>query len=134
MELLNTPFVFVLVILTVAAFYDAGREKIPNGIILAGAISGCLALGFSFPARFFLGLIFLFPLFHFRAFGGGDVKLLALMAGWLGWHCFLTEFFFGLLFAAVPAFCLLIRKKHEKIPMAPFFMAGHLLSGILGIS
>lgn len=81
--------------LVIAAVSDVVRYEIPNwvSVVLAvGYILIALLNGAGFAqlashvmagaAVFALGAV----LFYFRAFGGGDVKLLAASAVWVGWH------------------------------------------------
>ena len=64
-----------------------------------------------------------------EAMGGGDVKLLAVLALYLGW----AELFLTLL-----AGCLLglawaaVRRKKDAIPFGPFLAAGAVLSAAFG--
>lgn len=86
-------FIFPLLLL-VAAASDVARYEIPNwvsvvlvlGYLFAGGLGGVpLAhLGTNLltgVAVFAVGAV----LFYFRVFGGGDVKLLAASAVWVGW-------------------------------------------------
>lgn len=44
-----------------------------------------------------------FPLFHFRMIGAGDIKLMAVMAGFLGIQAGIRTIFYGLLIGAAMA-------------------------------
>ena len=85
----------VLVLLLVgAAAVDYRSHRIPNGLVLSGAL---YAVTYStvlppwpngtilFPlAGLGLGLLLFLPLYLLRAMGGGDVKLLAMVSAFLG--------------------------------------------------
>jgi len=128
---MNEAVAYPLVFLSAAALTDTKTGTIPNLLILFGAFPALFIVGNSFLLRFFLGVLILFPLFFFRFFGAGDIKLCALVVGWIGWHAFLPQLFLGFLAASVPALILFLRKKHEKIPMAPFFLTGFVLYQIV---
>lgn len=129
---------FILSFLTAASFYDAKRTVIPNLLILAGAFPGAFLCGSGFLIRFILAAVCLYPFFILHLFGAGDIKLCALLIGFIGWKDFLPAAFFSFLFASVPSLALLLKKygpgcrscpagvfQHcGKIPMAPFFTAG----------
>lgn len=81
--------------LAVAAVSDVARYEIPNwvsvvlacGYFLVALLNGAgiTQIGLHLAAGavvFAVGAV----LFYFRAFGGGDVKLLAASAIWVGWH------------------------------------------------
>lgn len=85
-------------ILLLAAWSDARRFLIPNmyPLLLVGLSALALATGFPFIgpawshlAHFAIALVVGMALFHFRWFGGGDVKLYAAVALWFplgaGW-------------------------------------------------
>lgn len=80
-----------LVALT-AAFWDIRKGKIPNALIAAGLICGGIFQIVRFGVLgsvFFLGsallpVVLFSGLFYFRMIGAGDVKLLAVLGGFLG--------------------------------------------------
>jgi prepilin peptidase CpaA len=87
--LITVPLV---VLLCLAAWYDAKSFRIPNAIIVTGVTLGIAlnsfvpaGLGFSSAAiGMLLGLIGLFPLYLLRIWGAGDVKLMAVVGAFLG--------------------------------------------------
>lgn len=92
------------VLMLVALTFDVVKRRIPNGLILAGLVTGLalrLAGGWEslVPglAGAGLALVLTFPLFALRAMGGGDVKLFAVVGMFLGPQGFL----FALLASAV---------------------------------
>jgi prepilin peptidase CpaA len=73
------------------AVSDARTHRIPNRLVLAGLVAALLlrALWGLGPlwhgvAGLLIGLAFGFPLFLLRAFGGGDVKFLAVCGAFVG--------------------------------------------------
>lgn len=85
----------MLLILGAGAFYDVREHRIPNWLVLSGIIFGIL-LEFSGSEKplegllFFLRLIIVtgvfFLLFLCRMIGAGDIKLIALICGFLGFQ------------------------------------------------
>lgn len=102
--------VILLIVLT-AAFWDLRKGCIPNRLIYIGLAAGAairaFSLGFFGIIVFLVGTIFALVLpgglFYFRMIGAGDVKLLAVLGGFLGIrdYCvfFMTALFFGGIFA-----------------------------------
>ncbi|SEU02922.1 prepilin peptidase [Lacrimispora sphenoides] len=86
-------YVILLLILGAGAFYDVREHRIPNWLVLSGIILGIL-LEIPGPENPFGGLLFLlrlvivtgifFLLFLCRMIGAGDIKLTALICGFLG--------------------------------------------------
>ncbi|WP_313152457.1 A24 family peptidase [Lacrimispora sp.] len=86
-------YVILLLILGVGAFYDVREHRIPNWLVLSGIILGIL-LEIPGPENSLGGLLFLlrlvivtgifFLLFLCRMIGAGDIKLTALICGFLG--------------------------------------------------
>ncbi len=90
---MNSVGVFVLAaLLLVAAWGDIQRHRIPNSLIVTGLVlaitlgawragfSGLLSAG----GGFLLGLLIFLPFYLLRALGAGDVKLMAVVGGFLG--------------------------------------------------
>lgn len=78
--------------LTVAAVHDLRRRRIPNWLTLTGVVTAVLSNSIleagigSWPALagIAVALAVMLPLFGMRAIGGGDVKLIAMVGGFLG--------------------------------------------------
>ncbi len=95
------------VLATVAFAMDLRRQKIANIWILSGWIWGCsvqiLFYGQAGAVQFFSGagtpVLWLFFLFYFRMLGPGDIKLLSVLGGLLGYraviYLIVLSFFFG---------------------------------------
>jgi len=79
-------------LLLTAAWHDIKSHRIPNLLILAGALTGVFLrawlegwLGVALAIEGFLvGLVVLLPFYIFRMLGAGDVKLMAMVGVYLG--------------------------------------------------
>lgn len=85
-----------------AIWHDVRSRKIPNRLIVCGALAGVLlhtllpagsglfntppgGLGILYSlAGFIVGLLFLLPFYALRALGAGDVKLMAMVGAYIG--------------------------------------------------
>lgn len=99
-----------------AALWDWRRGKIPNRYLviwgvffLAASIRQERLLWFIVGAG--AALLLLFPLFFFHMMGAGDIKLMALLCGWLGLFPGLRLIFYGLFSAAIWSFFYMMRKR-----------------------
>jgi leader peptidase (prepilin peptidase)/N-methyltransferase len=134
-----TPFVFgVFVILLAITLIDIGKMEIPNGLTIAlipfaiGAIwlnpeitllsRGIGAAAVSLP-------MLIFALAIRGAFGGGDIKLMAVCGFMLGWQSTIPAIFIALVTGGILALAMLKLKKAEKKSKIPF--APHLCLGIM---
>ncbi|MEW6601474.1 MAG: prepilin peptidase [Nitrospirota bacterium] len=145
-------FVFVSA-LTVIFFIDLDHQIIPDvitlpGILLAVAMgstilpdplseNGLLGLkgslaGFAAGGGFFyLVAILGRAVFKKDAMGGGDIKMMAMVGGVLGWKGVLTTTFIGSLFGSLIGISLIILKGREwgsRIPFGPYLATGVLIS------
>lgn len=85
------PTISLVALLAGAVFFDLRERRIPNALVLTGAL---LALALSLlPAGIglaaslkglALGLVLLLPLYLIRVMGAGDVKLLAMVGAFVG--------------------------------------------------
>jgi leader peptidase (prepilin peptidase)/N-methyltransferase len=72
---------------------------------------------------------------HREGMGLGDVKLLAMIAAFIGFWPAILSLFFGVLLATAYAVILLVRGKAEaasKLPLGSFLCIGGLLSALFG--
>ncbi len=58
-----------------------------------------------------------------EAMGGGDVKLMGMVGGFLGWQGAIMTFFLGAIIAAAFGIALLLRRRQRVIPFGPFLSA-----------
>lgn len=67
--------------------------------------------------------------------GGGDIKLMAMLGGFLGWKGVLLTTFLGSLSGSViGVFLMIIHKKDRKhkIPFGPFLVLGSMITLFYG--
>lgn len=123
-------------LLTVISLLDHDTMEIPNGLVLACMVPAAAAV-FAFPSvtlperciGFFCvsAVLFLITLAVPGAFGGGDIKLMAVLGFYLGWKMCLTAFFLAILAGgAYGIFLMAFRKRSGKDHFAfgPFLCAG----------
>ena len=150
---------FVLTLCASAAFCDVRTGKISNAFALAGICTGlCLSLGGTVPAAAgdavlptppgthilsltglpgsILGagipLLFGFPLFHIRALGAGDVKLLMAVGSIIGSNAILPFLMACIVCGAAIALPILIAGRDRKARFhfsIPILMAAMLYAG-----
>lgn len=63
-----------------------------------------------------------------ESMGGGDVKLLAMIGSFLGWHLAVLTFFIAPFFGAVVGIYILVYKKSHLIPYGPFLSLAAFVS------
>lgn len=126
-------------ILAAVAFSDGKTRKIPDGLVAAAGALGMISIPF-FPeislaariAGFFsvstvlLAIALIVP----GAFGGGDIKLMAVCGFFLGWRMSFQAFFWAILMAGVYVVWLLIVKKAGR--RVQFAFGPFLCMGIFG--
>lgn len=121
----------------VAALNDAEEMKIPNWISIALVVLFPVAafhFGYS-PAQFAISLglgiavlIVCFALFAFNVFGGGDAKLLAASAPWVGLAGILPFLIKVFLMGGLLALIVLMFRNMPILPVfarAPWLMRAH---------
>lgn len=91
MQIDAARFIFLLSVIVVAVAHDIRLRKIPNHIVVAGALIGVASSvlpGAIGPAQSLgglgLGLAMLLPMYALRVMGAGDVKLMAAAGAFLG--------------------------------------------------
>lgn len=143
--------------LIVITFIDLEYQIIPNGITLSGiplalvfgstilpdpfsradllgfkaSIIGVLLGGGLFYIIRVLGTL----VFKKEAMGGGDIKMMAMAGGILGWKGVLLTTFIGSLAGSIIGISLILKKGGEwgsRIPFGPYLAFGTVLSLILG--
>ncbi len=110
----------VLILTAGGVYMDLKREKVSNCWILFGAILGicwgicCFGIAgiLRFTVGFLFPLILMYPLFYIRALGAGDLKLLAIVGGFLGareiFGCVIFSFCSG---ACLALIILIVRRN-----------------------
>lgn len=135
--------VVMLLMLAVMSVIDYEKKIIPNGLVLIGLLCGLVYyIGLfvlkgrdSFPiigGRLFAGFgflaVFLIIALLSKGIGGGDIKIIGLLAAVCGYTIVMGT----LMWALILSFCvaiglLLLRKKNKKdeIPFGPFLFMGY---------
>jgi len=120
----------------VVTFIDLEHRIIPDGITLPGIVLGLLLgplvlkIGFVDSLLGVIvggGLFFLIAVASRGGMGGGDIKLIAMIGGFIGWKGVLLTIFLGSAFGSAVGIGLMIFKgMHRKtpIPFGPFLVAG----------
>lgn len=107
-------------LLVIACFYDYGKGRIPNLLLVAmfvvGWIDGICCEGIRaiifFPLECVVMMLLLYPLFKIGALGAGDVKLYGICAGYFPREKFLFFFFLSLLIAAMFSLIKMIKESN----------------------
>lgn len=146
-------FAALLSILVVAALIDWRHMEIPNGLIIAILVLGVIQLAASIFTGLFgswtsyviglfaggLPLLLIALLCRLilkkEAFGGGDVKLMAVAGLVIGWKLVITSYVIGIITGAIFGVILLAtgkKKRGDEIPFGPFLSLGIAASVFFG--
>ena len=129
----------ILIAITVI---DFDTMTIPNGLVIALMVPAFLCF-FAFPDVGILSRVIgifavslpmlLLTLFITDAFGGGDIKLMAVAGFMLGWPNTLLATFIGLVLGGIVAVIILARKTKEKhMAFGPYLCIGIMTAMIFG--
>ena len=134
----------LLTLLLIITQIDQQTMEIPNGLVIACIVPAVMAV-FAFPnVKIMERLIGIFsvslPLFAITlavpgAFGGGDIKLMAVIGFFLGWKMSLTAFMLAVFSGGIYGIGLLLSKKKgakEQFAFGPFLCAGTALTLFVG--
>jgi leader peptidase (prepilin peptidase)/N-methyltransferase len=142
-------FALLATALLIVSCIDLAHTIIPDAITLPGIVVGmCTSLWLT-PVgvrNAVLGVVLGGGLFLLMAvlsvvilkregMGGGDIKLIAMLGAFLGWHAVLvTIFLAAVLGACVGLALILLRRKGRKepLPFGPFLALGALLAMVWG--
>lgn len=122
-EALNSPIeLLLLLVLLLAIVNDLYNRKIPNGLILfglVGSLIGQLLLpqGFVFTqwaVGVFAGFICFFPLYILRGMAAGDVKLMMVVGGFVGFPLVLTAALYSFVAGGIMAILIVLSKGQFK--------------------
>lgn len=111
------------------AWYDIREQRIPNWWCVCACVCGLWVTWQSappgeglWPAVFYIARILAvtavwFPLFHLRMMGAGDIKLMALIAGYMGFKTGARVVLYGFIIGAVLAFLkmLIYRNLYQRL-------------------
>ncbi len=138
--------------LVVITFIDLDFQIIPDRITLPGIPLGIIAgslllpdpfmrstlLGYKASIAGFLvggGFFYLVAVLSKGGMGGGDIKLMAMVGGLMGWKSVLLTTFLGSLSGSVVGIFLMVvkgRGRKSKIPFGPFLALGAVISLYFG--
>jgi len=133
----------------VVTFIDLDFRIIPDGITLPGIalglVLGPLAMGTGMVDSMLGvvaggGLLYLVGVFGKlvlgkEGMGGGDVKLMAMVGGFIGWRLVLLSIFLGSVMGSlvgVPLIALRVMRRDTMIPFGPFLVVGAAVSIFFG--
>lgn len=123
----------MLVILTVGAWYDIREQRIPNwwcalacacGLYLTWQRSNIeenLMPLLLYTVRLLTVVAVWFPLFRLRMIGAGDVKLMALVAAYLGFKTGIDVILYGFFIGAILAFLKMLICRNLQQRLTYFF-------------
>lgn len=135
--------------LLIVSCIDIVHMIIPDAITLPGMVVGMVSslwltsvgggnavLGVLLGGGLFLLMAVLSVVILKReGMGGGDIKLIAMIGAFLGWHAVLVTIFLGAVCGALVGIVLmLLRRKgrKESLPFGPFLALGALLAMVWG--
>lgn len=103
-------------LLLAAAFFDLRKRKIPNLLILAGAVLGmarlisCREPFLTYLPGILIPILFLFPFFSIGTLGAGDIKLFSVIGFFLPLRISMACMALGFVIAGILGVCRYIRK------------------------
>lgn len=150
LNLTSLIYAVFLSVLIIISFIDLEHKIIPDELSLTGIVLGFIISALYPPLQnqaswkfgllhsltgilvggisiYLLGL-FGSAIFKKEAMGGGDVKLLAFIGGFLGWKLVLLTFFLAPIFGSIVGVPLKFIKKEETIPYGPFLSLAAAIS------
>lgn len=109
--------IFVLSLVAVASYMDIKYKKIFNPLILLFLMIGLILYRLDFMIQVTIGILIFISLYVLGILGAGDVKLLALIIGYLGYRDGLSIIILGMISAAVYGAYTLYSKNllYEKL-------------------
>ena len=118
----NPLWLLLILILFIASLSDLFKRKIPNILIIFGLTCGLIVqiflpqgLGFwNWVIGVFLGFICFFPLYTLRAMAAGDVKLMMVVGGFLGFPLALTAALYSYVAGGIMAIIIVLAKGRLK--------------------
>lgn len=116
----------LIILLSLLSYFDIKYKLIPNVVTLPLILIGCLFTGYwlEMIGAFTLMLI----LYSENMFAGGDVKLMAMLAAFIG------SGIFPVIGLSIGMLILYRFYKQGPTPFAPFVLAGYTILAIFGHS
>ncbi|MGQ4806840.1 Type 4 prepilin-like proteins leader peptide-processing enzyme [Candidatus Entotheonellaceae bacterium PAL068K] len=127
-------------VLLIVSCIDLAHQVIPDALTLPGIIVGLLVSSLLTPVGLLnavagvglgWGLFLMISILSRGGMGGGDIKLIAMIGAFLGWHAVLITTLLGALLGTLIGIALMIlRKKGRKdpLPFGPFLALGALVT------
>lgn len=103
--------VFVVLFLGFASLMDIKFKKVSNLYLLFWLVVGMCIKKYEFIISFLVALIFTYIFYYLRFFGAADIKLTAILCGFLGLGESLYIIFIAFILAALYSLYYLFRKK-----------------------
>ena len=142
-------FALLATALLIVSCIDVAHTIIPNAITLPGIVVGiCTSLwltpvgvgnavlGVLVGGGLFLLIAVLSVIILQReGMGGGDIKLVAMIGAFLGWHAVLITIFLGAVLGALVGTVLMLLQRQgrkDPVPFGPFLAIGALLALVWG--
>lgn len=115
-------WLLLILVLFLAIVTDLYKRKIPNGLILFGLVGSLIGqlllpqgLGFvQWGIGVVIGFICFFPLYSLRAMAAGDVKLMMVVGGFLGFPLVLTAALYSYAAGGIMAIIIVLAKGRFK--------------------
>lgn len=125
-ELINNPLFLLLIFLVMilAVLTDLYNRKIPNVLIIFGLTSGLFVQIFYLQGTGLkvwaigavLGFCCFFPFYYFRGMAAGDVKLMMVVGGFLGFPLVITAALYSFVAGGLMALVIvLVKRKFKKL-------------------
>lgn len=93
--------IFVLLLISIASYMDVKYKKIFNPLIFIFLVLGTVSYRLDFILHFTIGILLFIIFYILGILGAGDVKLLALIIGYLGYEDGLCIIAIGMIAAAI---------------------------------
>ena len=142
-------FALLATALLIVSCIDIAHTIIPDAITLPGIVVGLstslwltpVGIGNAVLGVFMGGGLFLLiavlsvVILQREGMGGGDIKLIAMIGAFLGWHAVLVTIFLGAVLGALVGTVLMLLRHQgskEPVPFGPFLAIGALLAMVWG--
>lgn len=132
-------------LLLVIAFIDYDTQEIPDGLIIAGLLTGIIFIALNgFKSNYINsilglllggGLFLLIAAVSGGAMGGGDIKLMGVLGLWFGCKLILSVSMIAFIIGAVVSILLIVLKiknRKDYIPFGPFIVISALINILYG--
>ena len=118
----NLTWLLLILLLSTAIFTDLQKRRIPNLLILLGLVSSLVfqmflpqGLGFmNWGIGVLIGFICFSPLYFLRAMAAGDVKLMMVVGGFVGFPIIITAALYSYAAGGILALVIVLGKGQFK--------------------